>query len=129
MTREGEAWPTSPDREAELAESRGKEKSSRQKRQKRKEGRAGKKQMTGIGRGSVLPSCRPVVSVCYIIICRSGLNVKLGYWRGKKNVTVTSRIFTETKQAPSVGLQGPDLRQLEFRAEHSLENSPEPNDG
>lgn len=34
--------------------------------------------------GRVLPSSRPVVSVCYIIVCLSGLNVKLGCWRKKK---------------------------------------------
>lgn len=119
MTREGEAWPTSTDREAELAGSRGKK--ALQAKGTEEERREGGKEADDWNReGRVLTSSRPVVSVCYIIICLSGLNVKLGYWR-KKNVTITSRIFIETKQAPSVRLQGRDRRHLEFRARHTTE--------
>lgn len=83
MTREGEAWPTSTDREAELAGSRGKK--ALQAKGTEEERREGGKEADDWNReGRVLTSSRPVVNVCYIIICLSGLNVKLGYWRKKK---------------------------------------------
>lgn len=93
MTWEGEPWPSSTDRDAELAGSRGKkELRAKDTEEERREG--GKEADDWNREGRVLPYSRPVVSVCYIIICLSGLNVKLGYWRGE-NVTVTSRIFIE----------------------------------
>lgn len=46
-------------------------------------GESGRERATGKRRGGGLPSSRPVVNVCYIIICLSGFNAKLGY-RGRK---------------------------------------------
>lgn len=53
------------------------------------------KQEQEIGREKVLSSSRPVVKGCYIIICLSRLDVKLGYWL-KINVIVIRRILIKT---------------------------------
>lgn len=91
MTQEGEAWPTYTDRETEMV-GRGGEKELQARRQapkreygSKKEGKKSRwlregKQEPEIGRERMLSVSRSVVKGCYIMICLSRLDVKLGYW-------------------------------------------------